>query len=416
MINDGIPAKHFTRVVRADPDREGLLYAGTEQGMYVSFDDGESWGPFQLNLPIASITDLTIKNKDLIVATQGRSFWVLDDLTLLHQWRDSLVREELHVFESRPVYRFGSGRSGGRQSLTTGQNASGGVPIRFWLRDVPVAKEPVEDNVADQAEAKPVPETLMQTAGPLATLEIRTIEGDLVRRFSSDADRDAGELSLEMEAGINEVVWDRRYPAAKTFGGLILWAGGTQGPEAIPGTYQAVLNIGVKEESIQFELLPDPRFTVAPEDFDKQLTFLLGIRDKLTTTHEAIETIRDVRNQIQTLLKRLKDQDADKGLLESGEKLTSRLTEIEETLYQTKSKSGQDPLNYPIRLNNRLSALVGVVSSADGPPTNQAIEIHDMVVALIDQQLEALETLLKEELKSFNEEVAKASIPAIFVK
>ena len=387
MINDGIDPSHFTRVIRADPKREGLLYAGTERGMYVSFNDGKSWESFQLNLPIVPITDLAIKNDDLVVATQGRSFWVLDDLTLLHQWQDNVVKQDAHLFDTRPVYRgLGGGR--GRASATAGANPRGGVALRFWLRDVP-----------EKAEA---------------ALTIMDSSGNLIKKYATRPDKNKDETKLNLESGINTVTWDTRYAAAETFEGMVLWAGGTQGPSAIPGKYQAVLKIGEESLTTEFEILKDPRLSVTDDQYQQQLDFLLGIRDKLTETHKAIGQIRDIRDQINSLKSRLKDDEKYKALIEQGDDLIKRMTEIEETLYQTKSRSGQDPLNFPIRLNNRLSGLVSVVASADGPPTQQAIEVHDMVVTEIDKNLLDLRKIFDEDVAAFNNAISKEKVPFIF--
>ena len=387
MINEGIDPAHFTRVIRADPLRPGLLYAGTESGMYVSFDDGQHWQPFQLNLPIVPITDLAIRDHDLVVATQGRSFWVLDDLTLLHQWDDGLVRQPAHLFDSRPVYR--GFRGGGRASLTAGSNPAGGVTIRFWLRDLP------EDETV--------------------SLTIHDPAGEAVQVWSSQPDEEAGQKKLTVQTGMNEVNWNLRHPAAETFEGMVLWGGGTQGPLSVPGKYRARLATGDEALDTEFEIRSDPRLSVTAEEYQAQFEFLAGIRDKLSETHEAIRRIRDVRGQIEGLHKRLGDEEHASLLAEQGRDIVKRLTAIEETLYQTKSKSNQDPLNFPIRLNNRLSALVGVVSSADGPPTRQAVEVHDMVVAEIDENLAKLKKIFDEDVVALNNAIRAAEVPAIFV-
>lgn len=387
MINNGIDPAHFTRVIRADPGREGLLYAGTERGMYVSFDDGDHWESFQLNLPIVPVADLAIKDNDLVVATQGRSFWVLDDLTMMHQWKNDIVKQDAHLFTSRPVYRgLGGGR--GRAGATAGANPPGGVPIRFWLRDVP-----------DETEA---------------SLEIKDSSGNLVKRYATKPDKNKDEDNLNLESGMNTIRWNTRYAAAETFDGMVLWGGGTQGPAAIPGTYQATLTIGEATHSVDFEIQKDPRLEVTDEEYQQQFDFLIGIRDKLTETHTAIKTVRDVRSQINSLKSRLKDDEQYEELIKQGDEIVQRMTKIEETLYQTKSRSGQDPLNFPIRLNNRLSGLVGVVSSADGPPTKQSVDVHDMVVTEIDKNLADLQKIFDEDVVEFNNAISARKVPFIF--
>jgi hypothetical protein len=389
MINDGIDPAHFTRVIRADPQREGLLYAGTERGMYISFDDGQHWESFQLNLPIVPVTDLALKDNDLIVATQGRSFWVLDDLTLLHQWNDDVLTENHRLFQSRPVHRGLSGGRG-RASATAGANPPSGVPVHFWIRD---AKKETE-----------------------VALEFRDASGNLVKRFSTKPDRDKDEESLDLEPGMNTVRWNTRYAGAETFPGMILWGGGTQGPEAIPGSFQATFGIGDESASMDFQILKDPRLEVSDEEYQEQFDFLIGIRDKLTETHLAIRKIRDVRDQINQLKSRIKDEEPFAELVKQGDEIVRQITTIEETLYQTKSQSNQDPLNFPIRLNNRLSALVGVVASADGPPTRQSIEVRDLVVAEIDENLARLQKIFDEDVVGLNNAIREQNVPFIFVE
>ena len=387
MITNGIDRNHFTRVIRADPQRDGLLYAGTERGMYLSFDDGANWERFQLNLPIVAITDLAIKENDLIVATQGRSFWVLDDLTMLHQWDDGIPQSEIKLFKTRPVYR---GATGGRSgvNLTAGSNSTGGATLRFWMRDVP--------------------------ADELVTLEIRDASGRLAKRFSTTPEKDSNEGKLTLKPGMNEVNWGMHYERADTFPGIVLWGGGTQGPAAIPGTYQAILAHGERSRTTDFVIKQDPRRQVSDEQYQEQFDFLIGIRDKLSKTHQAIKKIRDIRAQIQSLEKRLAHDDTYQSLIDEGKAIVEKMTVVEETLYQTKSRSSQDPLNFPIRLNNRLSGLVGVVSSADGPPTAQAMEVHDMLVKEIDAQLAVLNNIFEEDVKQLNEAIHKKQVPAIF--
>jgi photosystem II stability/assembly factor-like uncharacterized protein len=410
-IQQGIDRKHFTRVVRSDPGRRGLLYAGTENGMYISFDDGARWQRFQLNLPQVPITDLTIKNNDLIVATQGRSFYVLDDLTPLHQWQPGLLQQPAFLWTPRASYRL-RGRGTGTATRTTGANPRPGIDFRFYLKDAPQQ----------------------------LTLEIRDPSGQLVRRFTSDEKRDKQELAVEAKTGIQRVNWDLTYPGAETFEGMVLWGGGTNGPRAVPGKYTATLtatttlsddqppaaeaadpaseskaaepNRQVVVREVGFEILPDPRSSATIEDMQKQFDLLIEIRDKLSQTHRAIAEIRRLREQLNTLNQRLTDQQDLKAQLEQ---ISGRLTSIEEALYQTKLRSSQDPLNYPIRLNNRLSGLVGVVGGGDFRPTRQAYQVRDEVVGLIDVQLAELKKMMDTDLPQFNENCRQAAIPAIFL-
>ncbi|MCB0717152.1 MAG: glycosyl hydrolase [Bacteroidetes bacterium] len=379
LIVNGIDEQHFTRVIRADPNRRGLLYAGTETGLYVSFDDGAHWQAFQLNLPIVPVTDLTLKDNDLIVATQGRAFWVLDDVTTLHQLTPNQTSDEVVLFRPRPTYLL-PGSQGGR-SKTEGQNAPGGVALRFRLPE--------------------------KTDSTKVTIRILEDNGDVIASYGEGTDS-----RLDLEKGVNQWTWNARYESAERFEGLILWGGGLQGPRAIPGEYAARLIVDGDSMTVPFTLLSDPRQDVSIADLKTQFDFLTEIRDKLTETHRAIKQIRQVRDDI----KGVKSRTDDEEITEKANELSKRLTEIEETLYQTRSKSGQDPLNYPIRLNNRLSGIVGGASSGYGRPTEQSVAVKEEVTGLIDEQLELLKELIDTDLSDFNTLVKSKDIPAVRAK
>jgi hypothetical protein len=388
-IVTGIKENHFTRVVRADPKKPGLLYAGTEAGMYVSFDDGAKWESFQLNLPLVPITDLTIKDNDLIVATQGRSFWILDDLTFLHQRSAEALTKPLHLFKPRDTYRLpGGGGGGGDEGGPTGpegQNPPNGVLLRFHLKEAPAK------------EAK-------------GSLEFLNASGKVVRQFRTDA-TERGE-KLEVKAGMNRFVWNLRHTDAEGFPGLILW-GSLTGPRVSPGTYTARLKIGGQEQSTSFVVKPDPRSSASKDDYETQEKFLIAARDKLTETHRAIKTIRDVREQMTAMTKRLSGDEA-KEIKEAATALEKKLTAIEEALHQTKAKSSQDVLNYPIRLNNKLAALAGTVGAGDNRPTDAAIKLHKELTDQIDAELAKLRTALAEDLPKFNDLLREKKVPGVF--
>ena len=394
-IDSGIDRKHFTRVVRADPNCEGLLYAGTENGLYVSFDDGESWKPMQANLPIVPITDLAVKDDDLIVATQGRSFWVLDDLTILHQWNEDVRDRAVHLFHSRPAIRMRGG-STSRPSLTAGQNAPSQVAFRVLMKEAP-GKRPVK-------------------------LVVRDRRGNVIRRWEGKSEKQDGDKKrdeaigkLELKPGINVVTWNMRYPSAKRFDGMILWGGGTSGPRAVPGLYKAALTVGDETQTIEFRIEKDPRVDASLSDLRAQFEFHISVRDKLSETHLAIKRLRDIRGQIQSVQKRMKGRKKYESLFKQAQEIIDALTEVETTLYQTKAQSPQDPLNFPIRLNNRLSALVSVVDTGDYPPTHQSIQVRDEITKLIDVQLKRLKTIIGRDVAAFNRAVRKQKVPAIFV-
>jgi photosystem II stability/assembly factor-like uncharacterized protein len=411
-ITNGIPDTTFTRVIREDPTKRGLLYAGTETGMYVSFNNGERWQPLQLNLPIVPITDLAIqkREKELVVATQGRSFWILDDLALLHQLMDAgglTAAGETQLFKPKESYRMpGSGGFPLPPAASLGSNPANGVVVYYSLK------------------AKPASEV---------ELEFLDSAGKSIRKFTGRV-RKAGDATtppppaegggfgagaappVPMEIGLNRFVWDTRYADAVRFPGMILWAGETRGPKMPPGTYQVKLTVDGKSLTQSFEIKPDPRLTTMAADYAKQLELGLKIRDKLSETHNAIIQIRDVRKQVEDLLKRLTGQPNFKVVNDAGTALNKNLTAVEETLYQTKNQSSQDPLNYPIRLNNKLAALGGVVGSAEAAPTAQSYAVYDEVVAQIDAQLQKLAQIMRTEVPAFNQLVRDQNIPAVVVK
>ncbi len=418
-ITNGIPDNAFTRVIREDPNKRGLLYAGTETGLYVSFDDGEHWQSMQFNLPIVPITDLAIhkREKDLVAATQGRSFWIFDDLPMLHQFMDAggfSAAHEMKLFRPEDSYRMAGG--GGvplGPSATIGRNPPGGVVVYYSLKTKPASEVSLEFLDAGGKSIRKFT-TRMPKSGEAGgpTAEATPTPAAEEESFGGGA----GVARVSTDVGLNRFVWDLRYPDAVRFPGMILWAGETRGPRAAPGQYQVKLTVDGKSQSEVFELKPDPRLATTAADYNKQLDLALKIRDKVSETHNAIVQIRDVRKQVDDLLKRVKDQPSSKVINEAGTALNKSLLAIEETLYQTKNQSSQDPLNFPIRLNNKLAALAGVVSGGEFPPTDQSYAVYEELAGQIDAQLQRLTQMLKTDLPAFNQLVREQNIPAVVVK
>ncbi len=388
-ITDGIDPTHFTRVVRADLKRPGLLYAGTEFGMYISFDDGASWKPFQLNLPIVPINDLAIKNDNLIAATQGRSFWLIDDLTPLHQLNDAVTTSDVHLYKPMPSYRMNGGQAGRRgQPKTEGINHPGGVMIHYFIKD---------------------------TTKAVATLEILESDGKLIKKFATKPDKKAKEEQLTLKPGMNKFNWNMRYADAEGFDGIIMWAASLTGPRAVPGIYKAKLTVNGKSQETEFEILKDPRTSGTTADIKSQFDFSLAVRDKLSDTHKAIKKIRTAREQINRVTEPMKGKEEMKEINDMAKSILDDMKKIEEALYQTKNRSGQDPLNYPIRLNNKLGALGSEVDGSDYKPTEQVKAVYKEVTDKIDDQLNQLNKVMNDKVPKFNELVKQKQVSAISV-
>ncbi len=451
-LSKGIPAGDYVHAVREDRQRKGLLYAGTEKGVYVSFDDGGSWQSLQLNLPVSPVNDLIVHNNDVIAATHGRAFWILDDVAPLQQYKPDFANEEVHLYTPSPAnhttFRGGFGGGGG----AVGQNPPNGAVIYYSLKTalkgpetrkaaVPAAtvtpakptvegKEPGQTKPAN-APAPPKPETTateVEAAGknPPITLEILDSKGQVIRKYppkkpADDSGDDEGfgfrppNRGLPVEAGLNRFVWDMHYEDASSVPHSPLWGGGIEGPEALPGKYELRLTVNGKSYTSPLEIQPDPRLKLTQEDLQKQFDLLLKIRERVTQTHDAVNKIRDIRSQINALNKRLENSPQAKAVADAGKQLDKKMTEVEEALIQTKAKSGQDVLNYPIRLNNQLVALGGVVSSADSAPTQASYEVFDMLSKQLDVQLTKWNQILTVDVPAYNEVVRKQEVPAIIL-
>ncbi|WP_108245487.1 VPS10 domain-containing protein [Muricauda brasiliensis] len=374
-ITDGIEDEHFTRVVREDPKRKGLLYAGTETGMYISFNDGAHWEKFQMNLPIVPITDLTIKDDNLIVATQGRSIWVIDDLTVLHQLDDAKKSANAILYKPRDSYRT-KGRAARRPSKTEGENLENGVITHFYLKDFSE-----KDSIA---------------------LTYTKMNGDTLETYSTYS-KEKGK-KLEAKKGGNTYVWDTRGKGAERLDGMILWWANLSGPKAVPGTYKVTLNVNGDTQTENFTILPDPRAEVTAADMQKQYDFITEVNETVDRAHQSIKKIRAINGKLDEFIKKYKDDEATKALVEKAEKMKEEFGSIEKELYQTQNRSNQDPLNFPIKLTNKLAHLNSLVSIDDFPPTEQDIAVKNEMTAKINEQLSTFDTLIDQEIAAFNNE------------
>ncbi len=387
LITNGIPALYFTRAIRADHKRPGLLYAGTEYGMYISYDGGNNWRSFQLNLPVTPVTDLAIKNNDLIVATQGRSLYILDDLSLVQQAKEDLLNKNLHVFEVNPAYRIpGGGRFSGRQRAgdirNAGMNPPSGVVISFYMKGV--------------------------TDSTKLAITILDKEQKTIKTFSTSSK----ENKVELKEGLNQFVWDMNYPEAERVDGLILWNGFVRGPRAAPGEYMARFRSGTDSVQVAFTILADPNYKTTTPEYEEQTAFLLSVRDKFTEVMKAVKNTRDIRQQLTDFSSRV-GKVLPREIREQVDTINKQLTAVEEALHQTKAKSGQDVLNYPIRLDDKIAGVYNAAAAGNTAPSRQAKEAFAELAAQTDIQLQKLKKVMEEDLKKLNGLIHEVKLPVI---
>lgn len=410
---NGIPVDSPVRVVREDPEREGLLYAGTEFGMHVSFDDGQHWQPLQRNLPVTPITDLKVHRGDLVVATQGRSFWVMDDLTPLHELSDRIAESDRHLFNPRHAYRVSPAQGG---SGRWPEGPPDGALIYYYLAEKPEA--------------------------PL-TLEILDTDGQVIRRFHSKTDTammgaaqdtvvDESEQetaraemfedeqfvmqendSLTIQPGLNRFVWNLRTPNIDEPEEAVTW-GYTGGVKVPPGRYRVRLSGSNWQETRTVRVLKDPRLeNVTRADFEEQYDLATELHHLLNNVYDALSTLRSVREQVQATAARA--EKADRGdIVERADSIMEALTTIEQELIQTKNEAPQDPINYPPQLDNQIAYLYGYVAGPEGRPTEGARRRLRDVRAEWEDLRERLRGVLTEDVSAFNEAVS--DLPAVVVK
>ena len=381
-ITAGIPTDEIIRSVREDLVRPGLLFAGTERGVWVSFDDGRSWQKLQRNLPATQVADLAVTDHDLVIGTHGRSFWVLDNIDVLRQLDRTSDAKPVRLFRPAPAVR----------------GVDPGVMIDYYL----------------------------PTAASKLTIDILDSSGKLVRSFQGapedpkkkkegeDADDDDDEPKPApkptLKAGLNRYTWDMRYPGFTEFKGMVFWAARNRGPLALPGQYQVRVTADGQAVVQPAEIRLDPRVgTVAEADLQKRFELASQIRDKVVQANDAVLLIRGIRAQIDGVLK----QTNDPGIRRAAEQLEQKLAAIEARIYQVKNRSRQDPLNYPIMLNNKLAALASVVEASEAAPTEQSYAVFADLSQRLDRELAELDRVLGTELPAFNQMLAKANLPAI---
>ena len=419
-ITNGIPHDDFTRVVREDPKRRNMLYAGTETGIYISWDAGNSWQRLGGNLPVVPIHDLIIKGDELVVCTHGRSFWILDDLEVLRQMGDAAGQTRL--FAPRETLRLGQLRGFGHAPVP-GRNYwfVGGMIPSYNVEKT--AEGGTKFTYTDAGNNPPygvlLHYALAETPADPIRLEILDASGNAIREYASkpasgaDDAEDDGQPKLPIGVGLNRFVWDLRYANAEK----IATKGGDQpgvgGPLAAPGSYQARLTAGGETLTVSIVVTPDPRLTTTAEDFAAQTALGLKIRDTHSDLNRAVNRIRALREQANGWVSRAKNGASAEAIATAGKALVDKLDAIEGELLQVKVQSVQDTLNYPVRLNTKLATLGGALETADSAPTRQMEDLYDNLAERIGEQLKALGAVVAQDVPAFNAAVQQASIPAV---
>jgi photosystem II stability/assembly factor-like uncharacterized protein len=395
-ITEGIPNGSFVRAVRQDTKRKNLLFAATETGVFVSFDGGARWQSLRLNLPVVPVHDLIVKGDDLAIATHGRSFWVLDDVSPLRELKAGDLDEPVYLFRPAPAHRS---RGGGffHPRGPVGANPPGGVIIDYSLKS-----EPKGD----------------------ITLEILDAKGQLARKFSSKKKKQEGESDffgmrgnpvLPKKAGLNRFVWDMKYEPPRTVPGAVYDNGPPEGILALPGKYEARLTVEGKPYSAPIELLSDPRAKISEADLQKQFTLAKQVRDLTDSDHKTVLEIRDLRSQLDALDKRLGKSEGDKAVRSAADDLKKKISTIEDQLISSKSTANEDQLNYGNMLSSQLAYLENSVDDSDVAVPQAEIE----QIGVFRGEMEKLETdwqtVVKKDVADLNELMRKNHIAAIGV-
>jgi len=402
-IVNGIPENDFVHAVREDPVKAGLLFAGTEHGIYVSFDDGGQWQSIRQNLPDVQVSDLLIQGNDLVIATHGRSFYIMDDITPLRQLTPAISTEDAHLFRPPAAQR----------------NVSQ-ARIDYYLAK---AADKVQIDILDDKG-----QVVRSFTGTADNQPGRGGRGGRGRGGADAAPDEAGAAPDDagggggggrgrggnpvpaIKAGLNRFTWDMRTPGAKTFEGMVLWSGNTQGPVAVPGTYRVRLSANGKTLTEGLVLEKDPRLdSVTVADLREQFTLASKINNDVTQANEIVIEIREFKRQMDAALK----SNSDAALKSTLDGFRDKLSAIEEDVYQVRNRSGQDPLNFPIKLNNKIAALGSTVQHGDGKPTASSYEVYDLLHKRLVEEQSKLDNLLKSDLPGVNKALADRKLAAL---
>jgi photosystem II stability/assembly factor-like uncharacterized protein len=397
QINTGIPDGYFARSIREDRTRKGLLYAGTERGIFVSWDDGAHWQSLQLNLPPSPVTDMQVHGNDLAVATNGRSFWILDDLSPVREMSPQVTQAEMHLFKPSPTYRLHYPDFVDKRR-PVGQDPPPGAIVNYYFKGKPKGE---------------------------VSLDILDAQGKLVRHYSS-VEKKVAEQPPEWpdlvkpaeivpaNAGMNRFAWDLRYDSPVKIPGAFYAGNGPQGPLAVPGHYQVRLTANGQTQSQPLELRVDPRLkNVTPEDLQKEFDLGMKIREANNRLHIAVNQIRELRANLQTLKRWAGTDQRGKSVVDAADALDKKMSPIEAELIQVQMKSSEGNLRYPNELNEQFDSLMHTEDSADAAPTQSTIAVFDMLNKRLEEQLAKWQQVLTTDLPTLNQLMHSNNVPAI---
>jgi hypothetical protein len=376
-IVTGIRNDAYVHAVREDPTRKGLLYAGTQHGVYLSYDDGANWQSLMLNMPDVPVSDVIVEANELVISSHGRGFWVLDNITPLRQATPEIMAKDVHLFSPPAGYRSGAG-----------------LTISYLLKN----------------ETKRATLEILDSAGTV----LRTMIADTTTGTAAPARggrRRGGSAMIPARAGINRFEWDLRTEGIVSFPGMILWGAGTAGPAVPPGRYTARLTADNRVTTAPLIVKRNPWITdVTDADLMAQYQFGRRVRDKATEANKAVIAVRNMKAQLADRQKKAAD---DAALKAAGGTLVANASVVEDSVYQVRNQSGQDPLNFPIRVNNRLATLLSMAERGDGRPTTNMPEIFGILSTQLGRYTTRLNQIWATDLVAVNKELARLRLAPI---
>ncbi|HJU75044.1 MAG TPA: glycosyl hydrolase [Gemmatimonadaceae bacterium] len=403
-INSGIPVGAYTRSLREDGVKRGLLFAATEIGVYVSFDDGASWRSLQLNLPRVSVRDLAVKDNDVVAATHGRSFWVLDDINVLRVLADSITNRSAYLYKPNKAVRFAGG---GFPTRSAGENPPCCAVIDYWLREKPA--DPVKIEVLDangavvktfSSASKPAPDSNRTT--PPAP------EVDSVAYYPADS-------VLHARQGGNRFVWNLRYPAATRIRNMVIDEGHTRGPVAPPGEYRVRLIVGRDSLTQPLTVVPDPRLKVAESDYQAQFALASRTVERINEIAESFNRIEDLQKQLDERVRQTSSQAFASRVKDAAKGVREKLEGVRREIAEVYSHTDQITLHYPVKLYNWFITLNAQVQDGDGAPAKQHNEIYSELAGKLGTQLNALAKIEDQDIAAFNRLLQELQVPGVYV-